>query len=290
MPEPGQTILGSSFVMNPGGKGANQAVAAARLGAECHFVGRVGADEFGERMIATLQSAGVDTQSVAVTETVPPVSTGVAMIVVDQHGENSIVVAGGANNRVDLEDIANAEQLIASADALLVQLELPVRTVCRAIQVARERGVLVVLDPAPISGELPAAAYDVDILNPNQVEASQLAGENGEVDHQKAKTVATELIRRGAGSVVVKLGRNGAVAVDGKSQQVHTCPGFEVAVVDTTAAGDAFAAAVTVARAEGSPLDRALTLACGAGALACTQRGAISAMPTREQVEALISP
>jgi len=286
MPGPGETLLGSGFATSPGGKGANQAVAVARLGAECHFVGRVGADAFGERMALQMKAAGVNTKGLIVTEGVP---SGVAMILVDDHGENSIVVASGANAKVSPDDVDNAESLIASSDAVLLQLELPIATVVRAIHVARARQVAVVLDPAPISDSLPAAAYDVDLLNPNQVEASQLAGEPIGENLHSAKLVATELIRRGARSVVIKLGKRGALAVEGPGGQICETPAFDVSVVDTTAAGDAFAAALTVARARGLAMDQACRFACAAGGLACTRLGAVNAMPTLKEVEVLLA-
>ncbi|MCG3178804.1 MAG: Ribokinase [Phycisphaerae bacterium] len=286
MPAPGETILGGVFSTSPGGKGANQAVAVARLGGRCHFVGRVGADDFGERLTVTLETVGVDTEHLVLTE---GVASGVAVIVVDGRGENAIVVASGANARVTPDDVDAAEPLIASADAVLLQLELPIETVVRAIQVARARGVRVVLDPAPMPEKLPPAALDVDVVNPNQVEAAQLVGQPLSDDRHVAKLVAAELIRRGAGSAVIKLGRKGAVAATADGGRIVECDAFDVKVVDTTAAGDAFAAALTVAQARGLDLADAVRFACAAGALACTRLGAVSAMPLRSEVEELLA-
>ena len=287
MPHPGETLLGGEFASSPGGKGANQAVAAARLGAECHFIGRVGADDFGSRLKLQMEAAGVNTRHLIVTE---GVASGVAMIVVDGQGENSIVVASGANARVTPADIDAAEPLIASAKAVLVQLELPMETVLRGLALARKHNVMTVLDPAPAPPDavLPAAAYDVDILNPNAVEASQLSCEPIGEDRHSAKMVAVALLRMGAKSVVIKLGRRGALAVDGAKPKFRELPAFQVSVVDTTAAGDAFAAALTVARAAGRSLTDATRFACAAGGLACTKLGAVNAMPTLAEVEKLM--
>lgn len=286
MPAPGETVLGGDFAASPGGKGANQAVAAARLGADCLFVGRVGHDEFGQRLKMQMEASGVNTEHLVVTE---GVATGVAVILVDGKGENSIVVASGANAKVTPADVDAAESAIASAKAVLVQLELPIDTVLRAIQLARSHGVMTILDPAPMPEQLPSAAFAVDILNPNQVEASQLAREPIGQDRHSAKLVATALIGRGAGSVVIKLGRRGALAVEAADNQFREIDAFEVPVVDTTAAGDAFAAALTVARARGESLVSATRFACAAGALACTRLGAVNAMPALVDVEKLLA-
>ncbi|MDD4890662.1 MAG: ribokinase, partial [Phycisphaerae bacterium] len=234
MPKPGETLLGGQFTSSPGGKGANQAVAAARLGAECHFVGRIGNDDFGARLKVQMKASGVNTDRLIATE---GVASGVAIIVVDGRGENSIVVASGANERVTPEDIDAVESLIASAKAVLLQLELPLPTVSRAIAIARKHGVMTVLDPAPVPPDslLPADAYQVDILNPNEIEATQLTGEPIGEDRHSAKLVAAELMRRGAKSVVIKLGRRGALAVEGDTTQFREVPTHSVPVVDTTA-------------------------------------------------------
>ena len=290
MPAPGETVLGENLLTIPGGKGANQAVAAARLGAETHLIGRVGADDFGQRLLTGLAQHGVDTSRVTLTEGTP---TGCAMILVDDRGENSIVVAPGANAKVTPEDVDAAGEVIARASAVVLQLEIPVETVRHAIAACRRHGVFTVLDPAPVPpAGLPAAAYGADVLTPNQSEAEQLAG--AEVTHHVSakrivdpKLTGIELVARGARSVVLKLGPAGAMLL-GRDGEIERAEPFRVNVVDTTAAGDAFTGALAVAVAEGVPLARAVRFANAAGALCCEGFGAQPSLPTRASVEALL--
>ena len=281
LPAPGQTVLGESFHALPGGKGANQAVAAARLGGRVHMVGRVGDDEFGERLLAGLRANRVNVDHVAITRNV---SSGIAIILVDARGENSIVVAPGANARLTPADVDRARDLIAGASVVVMQLEIPLTTVKHAIAMCRKLGVATILDPAPAPARgLPKAFYQVDVLTPNQTEAQSLLSTRTK-DPQR---IASELHGRGAKQVVLKLGDKGSFSVDAEGF-VEGKP-FRVKVVDTTAAGDAFTAALAVARAESMPVAQALRFANAAGALCCMGLGAQPSLPTRLRVDRLVA-
>lgn len=284
MPAPGETVMGKGLAFNPGGKGANQAVAAARLGGRCAFVGRVGDDAFGQQLLAGLRAEAIDCAHVLVTEDAP---TGVAMIVVDATGENAIVVAGGANQCLAPDDIFPCEDLFAAAAVVLLQLELPLPTVRAAIDVARRHRCKVILDPAPAQRPLDEALLRVDIICPNGLEAETITGQGQPNEERAAKTMASDLIARGAGAAVVKLGGRGSVVVTSDGH-FYTVPAYKVKVVDTTAAGDAFAGALAVAVARGDHIHQAAKFANAAGALACTRFGAQSAMPTATEVATLM--
>jgi ribokinase len=290
MPAPGQTVLGSDFVTVPGGKGANQAVAAARLGANVHMIGRVGSDDFGERLLNGLRQHNVNTDHVTITE---GISSGVAMILVDGGGENSIVVSPGANHQLTPADVDSARELIATAAAVVLQLEIPLETVRHAIGLCQEMGVFTILDPAPVPAKgLKRALFGVDVLTPNRSEAESLLG----LDHAPrvrrkrpadAKQTASDLLARGAQNVVLKLGSKGAVVV-GRELGFRTIKPYRVKVVDTTAAGDAFVGALATGRADGLDLLEAVKRANAAGALACEGFGAQPSLPTREALEKLL--
>jgi len=282
LPHVGETVTGGVFATFPGGKGANQAVAAARLGARVFMVGRVGEDDFGRRARAALEQEGVD---VTFVRTDSEAATGVALIGVDPHGRNLILVAPGANARVSPDDVEQAGEVIRAAAVLLLQLEIPMEAVRRAAQIAHEAGVRVVLDPAPVA-PLPGDLYPLlDVLNPNEIEAHALTGlPLGSTE--EAVRAAEALYRRGARAAVVKLGERGAVYAS-MGARGHV-PAFPVAAQDTTAAGDAFAAALGVALAEGKPLGQAVRFANAAAALKVTRMGAQS-MPARSEVEALLN-
>ncbi|MDB5324031.1 MAG: ribokinase [Phycisphaerales bacterium] len=292
MPRPGETVAGQDLLTIPGGKGANQAVAAAKVGAagdEVHLIGRVGADDFGQRMLVALREHGVRTQGITVTE---GSSTGCAMILVDKAGENSIVLSPGANAKVSIEDVNAAADLIAGAAVVILQLEIPLDTVAHAIALCRRAGVKVILDPTPVPAKgLPKPLYQVDVLTPNQSEAEVLLETGAAMGRSKrarrvdAKQLGEELLERGPGVVLLKLGAKGAMIVDNEIQHVK---GFKVNVTDTTAAGDAFNGALAVALAEGMELGRAVRFANAAGARACEKFGAQPALPTRMDVESLM--
>ncbi len=299
IPQPGQTILGNRFATIPGGKGANQAVAAARLEVPTALVGRVGDDPFGTTLRANLQHANVNCDHLLTT---PNTSTGVALIVVADSGENAICVAPGANACITPADVDAAADLIARARVCLVQLELPLATVLHTLALARAHAVETILDPAPAPGSAPPELFDVDILTPNESEAEQLLAANNTQSQSCAapathhesdaivsqRDVATRLRARGARTVVLKRGQAGAYLLNDE-HDLHV-PAHNVNVVDTTAAGDAFTAALAAARAANLPLPEALRRANAAGACACTHLGAQPSLPTRQQLEALLAP
>jgi len=285
MPEPGETVLGKGFATAPGGKGANQAVAIARQGARCLFLGMVGEDDFGKALLDSMTSAGVNCENVIVTA---EAATGVAVIIVDAKGENSIVVASGANYKITPDDVYHAESLFAAADVVVLQLELPLPTVRAARALAVKSGCKVVLDPAPAPKALPAELCRVDVITPNVSEAEIITGKKAETfDERVDKLVASSLIERGAKSAVLKLGARGSLVLAADGEIARIGP-YKVDIVDTTAAGDAFTAALAVGLAAGVPLTQAARAANAAGALACTRFGAQPSMPTAEEIQMLM--
>jgi len=283
IPRPGETIIGGEFRTVPGGKGANQAVAAARLGAQVAMVGRVGGDAFGGLLLDNLAAAGVD--HTFVTQD-PQAATGVALIEVDDAGQNSIVVVSGANKRLSPADVEAAAAAIGAADVLLLQLESPLETVTRAAQVARAQGVTVILNPAP-ARPVPAGLLGlVDVLIPNESETALLTG-LPVGDQEQAQAAAAALRRMGVATVILTLGERGALlAYEGGAELF---PAFDVTPVDTTAAGDAFVGGLAVALAEGRPLQEAVRWGNAAGALATTVLGAQPSLPTRQALEDMLA-
>jgi len=282
IPQPGETIIGGDFRQVPGGKGANQAVAAARLGARVSMVGRLGRDAFGQALLEGLAGDGVDHTFVIRDE---EAATGVALIVVDDGGQNSIVVASGANARLSVGDVEAAQAAIVEADVLLLQLESPLEAVFRTAEMAHARGVTVVLNPAP-ARSLPASLLAmVDVLIPNESETALLT-EMPVTDRVQAEAAAAALLEMGVGAVILTLGERGALLAQPKG--VTHVPPFEVAPVDTTAAGDAFVGGLATALAEGKSLARAVRWGNAAGALAVTRAGAQPSLPTRGAVTRLL--
>ncbi len=284
MPQPGETVMGSEFATIPGGKGANQAVAAARIGGSCSMIGRVGDDVFGKRLIENLRLNHVETNHVRITQDCP---SGVAVISVDGSGENAITVVSGANAQLSPDDVNALENAIAKAKTIVLQLEVPMPTVCRAAQLAKQHDVPIVLDPAPAPPEgLPNELMEVDIITPNQTEAQLITGEPVR-NAADAKMVGAELVRMGATHAVIKMGGEGAMIVSLEGD-MHHVPAFPVSVVDTTAAGDAFTAAMAVGYAQGLSMQKAVTMGCAAGALAASGFGAQTSIPNRSAVEQLL--
>jgi len=277
-PKPGETVLGGDFETFPGGKGANQAVAAARMGGEVTMVGRVGNDDFGNILIQGLVEDKIKTTHV-IKDT--KARTGVAMISVAADGENMIVVASGANANVSAEDVSNTRPLMRETDLLLVQLECPLETVTASIELAKAYQIPVVLNPAPAQPLPKSLLQKVDYLIPNQTELLILTGEANLND-------SIEKIRNwGLKNLIITLGANGArVISEGIDQHL---PAHEITAVDTTAAGDAFNGALAVALAEEKPILEAVSYGMAAGALASTKRGAQPSLPTRDAVENLIA-
>lgn len=280
LPRPGETVSGEELETIPGGKGANQAVAAARLGAHVTMIGRVGDDSFGESLRSSLNQNSVVTDHVLTTTNC---SSGVALIGVEASGANSITVIPAANGRLSVEDVEAHSKVIAAADALIVQLESPVPTVAKSIELAQRHGILTVLDPAPAPNTpLPPALLGVDIISPNQTEAEALTG-IVVADWNSAEQSARRLQALGAKNVVLKMGELGALVLTSEGT-IDRVSAPKAAVVDTTAAGDAFTGAMTVARCEGKSLRDAAEFGCLAGTVACTRKGAQPAMPTRDDL------
>ena len=269
LPVPGETLTGYNFFTAFGGKGANQAVMAARLGVSTHLVGRVGNDTFGQDLLASLQTAGVRCDLILVDQSI---HSGVAVITVEDSGENSIILVPGANGQVDRTDVERLKPLLPEASALLLQLEIPLNAVQAAAENARNAGVTVILDPAPAQVNVPAELYPlVDIITPNETEASLLAGFPVH-DAATAAKAAEELQSRGVGSAIVTLGAKGVFCAT--PEESFFVPAFPVEVVDTVAAGDAFNGAMATALATGLPLREAVVWGAAAGALATTKVGA----------------
>jgi len=284
IPQEGETIHGEDLVTAGGGKGANQAVAASRLGAQTTLVGRVGEDEFGPRLCAALQEDGVDTRFVAAD---PEAATGAALILLEAGGRNRIIIMGGANERVGEDEVAAARSLLARHDVVLMQLETPIPVVAAVAKAARESRVISILD----AGAATRAAFEaglpglVDVISPNETEAAVLTGIEVR-DLASARQAAAALRQAGARDVVMKLGKEGACWL-GEDGEQHF-PGFTIDPIDTTAAGDAFTACLVVSLAEGMAMPDAIRRANAAGALACMKLGAQPSMPTREEVEGFL--
>ena len=283
LPVPGETLLGRGFFTAPGGKGANQAVALARLGVPTQMVGRVGGDSFGSELVNSLQTAGVQTEHVLVDQAA---SSGVAAIAVDDTGENQIIVVPGANGRVDETDVERLLHLLPSARALLLQFEIPMSAVVSAAQTARQAGVPVILDPAPAQLDVPVELYSlVDIITPNETEAGQMVG--FPVNEPDSAAQAADILRqRGVGTAIVKLGAQGAVCAT--KEETFFVPAFPVSAIDTVAAGDAFNGGLAAALVEGLSLQQAVVWGAAAGALASTQPGAQSSMCDRATFDAFL--
>lgn len=285
LPAPGETLLGHSFRMIPGGKGANQAYAAARLArsTRVRMAGRVGYDLFGDRLKASLAAAGVDVSYVHATHSAP---TGAALIWVDRSGQNSIVVAPGANHAIAAADIEGLKPVFTGSRCALFQLETPLEAVERAMRMAREEGAVTILDPAPaqaLSGGLLALA---DILTPNESEALALLGRPGShVGPADAADIALALLETGVGAVILKLGDRGCYYRN-RERGLHVSA-WCVDAIDTTAAGDTFNGALSVALAENRDIEAALRFANAAAALSVTRSGAQDSIPKRDEVDVL---
>ncbi len=279
LPRPGETVSGGTLLVNRGGKGANQAVAARRLGGEVRMIGCVGRDSSGEQIREGLHALGINVDGLM---TVPDAATGTALILVDAAGQNQIGVAPGANHQLTVDMLRPHEASIAWAQVLLCQLETPLPVVRWALLTARRHGVTTILNPAPVQTLTDDMLALTDYLTPNEIEAGMLSGLPAS-DHGSAHEAAERVLARGASHVIVTLGGQGALACDGTST-LHF-PAFPVTVVDTTAAGDAFNGALAVGLAAGGSLDQAIPLAGAAAALTCTKRGAQDALPDRAEVE-----
>lgn len=279
LPAPGETVLGSEFIVAPGGKGANQAVAIARLGGDVTFVAKLGMDNFGDQRLEDFKRDGMSTEFVF-RDAEPP--SGVALIFVDDEGENMIVAVQGANARLLPGDVDRARSAIAGADMLVLQLETPMETVEHAVNIASENSVPVILNPAPGRELAPALIGKIDYITPNETEAEILTGIKVASDDD-ARRAGAKLLELGAGNVIVTMGRRGAMLMN--SNESSLIPAFVVNAVDATAAGDAFNGGLAYAIASGRELKDAVKFANAVAALAVTRMGAQPSMPTRDELE-----
>ncbi len=278
IPRPGETVLGRNFRQMPGGKGANQASAAAKLGADVRMIGCVGADSFGAQLKESLSSDGVDVEYVMVK---PDVATGVAVIQVESSGDNSITVAAGANYSITAEDIAGMKDVVTDTDVILLQLEIPLETVKAAIFAAKSAGKLVILNPAPAAVLDEEILRRTDILTPNETELEFLSGHRTDT-LENLKAAGTILLEKGVKDLVITLGSRGALHMNRNSTAHYDA--YRVNAVDTTAAGDSFNAALAVFLSEGKTMEEAIGFAMKVGAMTVTKEGAQPSLPLLEEV------
>ena len=282
MPAAGETIIGKSFRQIPGGKGANQADAIAKLGAEVKMIGCVGCDGMGTALLDSLRNDGVD---VTMVKRVDGISTGIASITVDSSGSNSIIVVPGANGRLSIEDLQASLEAIENSEIVVAQLEVPIETVRFAIKTAKQMGKLTILNPAPAAELEDEFLSNVDILVPNETELELLSGIriHNEAELERA---AQLLINKGVQELIVTLGSKGCVHLNKPGSKAY--PAYKVDAIDTTAAGDSFIGALAAAISEGKTLEEAIRFATAVGALTVTKEGAQSSLPFRKEVEAFI--
>ncbi|MCK5065946.1 MAG: ribokinase [Bacteroidales bacterium] len=284
IPRPGETLLGGQFQTFPGGKGANQAVAAARAGGEVVFIASVGDDSYGAEAIKGYKQDNINTEDIKVCKGVP---SGIAMITVSHKGENAITVASGANGELTASDLEEAEEPFAEADYMLVQLETPIETVQKAVELCAEFQTRVILNPAP-AAELPDEILGkVHIITPNETEAEKLTG-TVVTDEASAALAADTLHQRGIQTVIITMGSKGAFLSDPATGKRALVPGFSVKAVDTTAAGDVFNGQLAVSLAEGLVLEEAILEAHAAAALSVQKLGAQSSIPRREETNSFL--
>jgi ribokinase len=279
IPRPGETLLGGEFMTFPGGKGANQAVAAARAGGDIIFIASVGDDSYGEEAIKGYKLDNINTENIKVCKGIP---SGIAMITISDSGENAITVASGANALLLPSDLEEIEEPFHEADYMLIQLETPLETVQKAVQLCADQDTGVILNPAP-AAELPDEILEkVSIITPNETEAERLTGITVK-DVPTAAEAAESLHSRGIETVIITMGAMGAYLSDRASGIRKLVPGFSVQAVDTTAAGDVFNGQLAVSLAEGKQLERAIVIAHAAAALSVQKLGAQSSIPRREE-------
>jgi ribokinase len=277
LPRPGETVLGGVFTMGAGGKGANQAVAAQRLGGNVKFICKVGKDIFGDNSIAQYKQEGLDTSGILRSE----LPSGVALISVDQHAENCIVVASGANGDLSEADIDSFEEDLKECAILLLQLETPIPSVLKAAKIAHEAGATVVLNPAPATA-LPEEIFRyIDLFIPNETELSTFSGLSV-TNAEEAEKAAAAMQAKGVGKLIVTMGSKGALICEGGPGVF--VPAHKVKAVDTTAAGDTFCGALCVAVSEGKSLKEAAEFACAASALTVQKMGAQNSIPYRKEI------
>ncbi len=278
LPIPGETIIGGSFFMNPGGKGANQAVAAARLGGTVSLISKTGNDVFGKQSVVLFNSENVNTDFIFSDSKLP---SGVALITVDANGENSIVVASGANANLKPADVDAAYKAVEESDIVLMQLEIPIETVEYVAKKAFEKGKKVILNPAPAQALSNSLLKHLDIIIPNKNEAEMLSGIKV-VDIESAKEAATVIANKGVDKVVITLGSKGALVLD--EGEFSFVPSIKVEAIDTTAAGDTFCGAFSVGLAEGKSIIESVEFAVKASAITVTRMGAQASLPYRSEL------
>ncbi len=284
IPSPGETLIGGEFKTHPGGKGANQAVAAARMGGDVYMVGCTGEDAFGRELRSTLEKDGINTSCVF---THPTAATGVALIQVDSQGRNSIAVAPGANYQLTGEDVKQAFEKIGHFDILVVQFEIPIETVYSAVKLGAQRGARIIVNPAPAQVLPPDVLSLVDYLIPNEFELAILINKSGMTKDEINENIS--LIREfGCKNCIVTLGRDGSMIVDNAGHETHI-PAYCVQAVDTTAAGDCFVGALAVGLSEGKPLEEATKFASAAASISVTREGAQPSIPSRDEVQKFIN-
>ena len=285
IPAPGETVIGGTFVLAAGGKGANQAVAASRMGAKVTFVAKVGADMFGDQAVAGYQKEGIVTDYIFRDA---DHATGVALILVDANGENLISVASGANGLLSPTDIEQAEAAIAAADVVVTQLETPLEVLACTAKLAKKHGKPLVLDPAPAPHEpLPVEILnDVTCIKPNENETERLTGIRV-TDLASAQNAADCLLELGVKAAIITLGSDGCLLVETSGKGIHL-PGYKVEPIDTTAAGDAFSGAFACGIGEGRPLHEAANIANAVAALSVTRLGAQPSLPTKTELDAFL--
>jgi ribokinase len=283
LPSPGETILGGEFFMNPGGKGANQAVSAVRLGGQVTLICKTGNDLFGKQAQQLFEEEGINT-SYLLSDTKHP--SGVALITVDEHAENCIVVASGSNATLSPDDLQKSGSVIASAGIVLMQLEIPLNTVEFVAEKAADAGVRVVLNPAPACKLPNSLLQQLYIITPNETEAEMISGVKI-TDIEKAKEAAKIIHEKGVENVIITLGRNGALVYS--NQNYTHVPGITVDAIDTTAAGDVFNGALVVALAEFKDIVEATEFACKAAAISVTRFGAQASAPYRNEINSALN-
>lgn len=281
LPRPGETVLGGVFFMNPGGKGANQAVACARLGGNVTFVCKTGNDIFGHQSQQIFEDEDINTSYVFSDLKKP---SGVALIFVDENAENCISVASGANSSLKPSDISVAEEAINQVDLVLMQLEIPMDTVEFTAKLAKEKGKMVILNPAPAPNTIlsPELLNNIDVIVPNETESEIISGIKV-TDKESAIEAAKKIHEMGVPNVIITLGSKGALLYDGK--QIYHIPSYKVKAIDTTAAGDCFCGALTIAISEGRSLVDAIRFASKSAAISVTRQGAQASMPYRAEVD-----
>jgi ribokinase len=278
LPAPGETVIGGVFLMNAGGKGANQAVAVAKLGTEVVFVSKVGNDIFGKQALEGFQNLGMNTDFVFIDNENP---SGVALILVDSKGENSISVASGANANLQISEVQEAINQVQKGDIVLLQLEIPLMTVTETIKKCAEKGAMVIFNPAPAQ-KLDESVFEfISLITPNETEAELLTGIRV-IDFASAELAAKAFHKKGIPEVIITLGSKGAFFSNETKQVLIPSP--KVEAIDSTAAGDIFNGALCVAISEGQTIENAISFACKAASISVTRMGAQASAPTREEI------